>query len=390
VIRGLSKQLTALEVETPQYEGTVSARRGPLHYVKPELVASVRFGGWTDDGTIRFPVFRGLRPDIAPKDCRAAPPAGDDPPLSEGAPETQSGRVLVSNRNKVFWPEDGYTKGDLVDYYAAVAKVMVPFLADRPVVLVRYPDGIYGKSFFQWRAPRGTPDWIETLELRDEEDQEARGTKSVFLINEADALVHIANLGAIPIHVLASRAQDLGCGDFFTIDFDIELSTLPVAVTLAFALRELLDEARLTGYPKTSGKTGLHVLVPVGPNVPFTVTKALAELFGRLIVGMHPDLATMERRVSERGQRVYVDTGQTGRGRTIVAPYSVREVPGATVSTPLAWEELSAALNPKRFDLRSVPLRIEEQGDPMADMLAQRPDVASALARLEERVRGLG
>lgn len=358
--------------------------------VRPELVVGVRFIGWSDDGSLRHPVFRGIRDDVVPSECRAQPPRGDEPELPELPPAaTASGRVVVTNRDKVFWPDDGITKGDLVDYYAEIADVLLSFLRDRPVVLVRHPDGIEGKSFYQWRAPEGTPDWIRRLELRDDDDLEHRGEKSVFLVDDVDALVHIANLGCIPIHVLASRAGDLECGDFFTLDFDVKLATFREAVTLALTLRELLAEAGLTGYPKTSGQSGLHVLVPVGPHVPFTVTKALAELFGRFLVAAHSDIATMERRVSDRGTKVYVDTGQTGRSRTIVAPYSVRAVAGATVSTPLSWDEVHAALDPSRFTLHTVPARVAARGDLFASLLTERPDVAGALSRLEARVKGL-
>ncbi len=351
-LRDLEQRLEALAEDELVAEGHLSDARGKLHPVRPELVVSVRFGGWTEDGSLRHPVFRGIREDIVPTSCRAAPPRGDDPEAIVSAPDQQTKtKVKVSNRDKVFWPDEGLTKGQLCDYYAEVAEVMLPFLRDRPVVLVRYPDGIEGKNFYQWRAPEGTPDWIRTLELRDDEDRDHRGDKSVFLLDDVDALVHVANLGCIPIHVLASRADNLDCGDFFTLDFDVELASFRDGVTLALALRELLEEAGLSGYPKTSGQSGLHVLVPVGPGVPFAVTKALAELFGRLLVASHPEIATMERRVADRGARVYVDTGQTGRSRTIVAPYSVRAVRGATVSTPLAWAEVHAALDPKSFDM---------------------------------------
>jgi bifunctional non-homologous end joining protein LigD len=340
---------------------------------------------------LREPVFRGLREEIDPRACTAAPTGESYDPaeLARPAPPSATTRVVVTNRDKLFWPAEGITKGDLCDYYATLAPVMLPFLKDRPVVLVRHPDGIEGKSFFQWRAPAGTPSWLRTLELRDEEDAAERGTKNVFLLDSVDALVHIANLGAIPIHVLASRAQKLDCGDFFTIDLDLGDNPFRLAATLALTLRELLQEVGLVGYPKTSGQKGLHVLVPVGPDVPFSATKLFAELFGRLLEARHPEIATMERRVSHRGGRVYIDTGQTGRSRTIVAPYSVRAHPGATVSTPLAWPEVHSALDPKRFDLQTVPERIAEHGDPMADMLEQRPDMTSAIAKLEERARGL-
>ncbi len=356
-----------------------------IHWVQPKLVVSVRFAEWTEDGVLRHPVFRGVRDDVEPQDCVAAPAPGDEPEPPDEAQSLEPGRAVVTNRNKVFWPDDGLTKGDLIDYYRAVAPVMLPFLRDRPVVLVRYPDGIVGKSFYQWRAPDKTPPWVRTLELRDEEDQEERGTKSVFLVDDVDTLVHIANLGAIPIHVLASRAGNLSTGDFFTIDFDVELASLREGVTLALTLKELLESSGFVGYLKTSGKSGLHVLVPVGPDVPFQITRTLAELFGLLLVRLHPTIATVERRVSDRGSRVYVDTGQTGRSRTIVAPYSVREVPGGRVSTPLYWQELHAALDPSAYTLLTVPERVLEVGDPMADFGAQRPDIPSALERLRAR-----
>ena len=386
----LFERLSAIEVSTTSAEGELTpAAKGRPHHVRPELVASVRFLGWSDDGHLREPVFRGLREDIDPR-APTAGPTGEsfDPDEAvDAAPASAATQVTVSNRDKIFWPKEGYTKGDLCEYYATIAPVMLPFLRDRPVVLVRYPDGIEGKSFFQWRPPRGTPSFVQTLELRDEEDIENRGTKSVFLVNSVDALVHIANLGAIPIHVLASRAGNLDCGDFFTIDLDLGDNPFKPAATLALSLREILDEVGLVGYPKTSGQRGLHVLVPVGPGIGFEITKALAELFGRLLEARHPDIATMERVVSKRGGKVYIDTGQTGRSRTIVAPYSVRAHPGATVSTPLRWEEVHASLDPRRFNIVSVPTRVAEQGDPMAGALSERPDVLGAIQKLEARVR---
>jgi bifunctional non-homologous end joining protein LigD len=388
----LLELLSPLEVDEPTAEGAFTpAAKGRPHHVRPELVASIRFTGFSDGGHLREPVFVGLRADVHPHACTTGP-SGESFDVDQIAASTPSAstRVVVTNRDKMFWPKEGYTKGDLCDYYATIAPAMLPFLADRPVVLVRYPDGIEGKNFFQWRAPAGTPTWLATLELRDEEDAQERGKKSVFLLNSVDALVHIANLGAIPIHVLASRASDLACGDFFTLDLDLGENPFRLAATLALSLRTLLQDVGFVGYPKTSGQKGLHVLVPVGPGVSFTATKALAELFGRLLEAKHPDISTMERRVSQRGGKVYIDTGQTGRGRTIVAPYSARAYPGATVSTPLRWEEVHASLDPKRFTIVSVPTRLVEHGDPMSDMLEQRPDVAGAIRMLEERARASG
>jgi bifunctional non-homologous end joining protein LigD len=187
--------------------------------------------------------------------------------------------------------------------------------------------------------------------------------------------------------VLASRETSRDSCDFITIDFDVGERSFRDAVVLGIALRELLDELGLVGFPKTSGQKGLHVLVPLGPGVGFDAAKLLVELVGRLVTDTHPEIATMERRVGKRGPRVYVDTGQTGQSRTIVAPYSVRAHPGATVSTPLYWEELHVALDPNRFTMMTLPARIAESGDPMRGFFDEKPDVAAAVRRLERKLR---
>ncbi len=373
--------------------------QGERIWVEPKLVVRIEYMQWTPDERLRMAVFVAIREDLEPEECRAAPPedaaaepvepdqAEPEPDGAEGTPEAshtdspnQASRVSLSNRDKVFWPSEGYTKGDMLDYYAAISDTLLPHLRERPVMLVRYPDGINGKSFYQWNVPRGTPDWIRTLSLRDEERDGK--TVATFLVDSADALLHIVNLGCIPLHVLACRGNDLESCDFLTIDFDLGEQPLHQGIKLALSLRELLDELSLTGYPKTSGQSGLHVFIPLGPRVSFDTAKALVELIGRLLQLRHPDISTMERRVSERRGRVYIDTGQTGRSRTIVAPYSVRAYPGASVSTPLYWEEVHMALDPRQLTMFSVPTRVLERGDPMEGLLAARPDIPSAVVRL--------
>src|SRR5262249_6771526 len=154
------------------------------------------------------------------------------------------------------------------------------------------------------------------------------------------ALLYIANLGAIPIHIIAARSPHLNECDFVTFDFDVERATLADGIVLARYLREILSSIGLEGFAKTSGQSGLHVLVPVGPGISFAAARAFADLLGQMLCREHPNIATMERRIADRGARVYVDTGQTGRSRTIVAPYSVRAQPGATISTPLEWDDV--------------------------------------------------
>jgi bifunctional non-homologous end joining protein LigD len=362
-------------------------------WVRPELVVNVRFLGFTEgEARLRAPVFRGLASDRAPGDCRAAPPSERIVELPEklaepSAPAVSSAerRVAITNPNKLFWPNEGYTKGDLCAYYAAVAEVMLPFLHERPVVLVRYPDGILGKHFYQWNVPVGTPDWIERIELVDEDEPGAQ-KKTLFLVDSADALVHIANLGCIPLHVLGAQRGSLDQCDFLTVDFDLGERPFSDAVRLALDLKAILDDSGLIGFPKTSGQKGLHVLIPLGPGIHFDTAKLLVELLGRLVTEKNPTIATMERRVSQRGSRVYVDTGQTGPSRTIVAPYSVRAYPGATVSAPIRWQELHVALDTSRFTLITLPDRIQALGDPFAGFMSTRPDVPASVLALSKHL----
>lgn len=396
----LLARLGPLVTTTPTAEGDYQpAPKGRTH-VRPELVTNVRFLGWSEDGHARFPVFRGLREDLPPTACTAIPHADGD--AERRAPETvvedanapaapselptstqarPMARFSVTNRNKIFWPELGLTKGDLVAYYEAVAPVLLPYLKDRPVVLVRYPDGVHGKSFFQWNVPVGLPSWVQTMTMPARRDD--KHTKTVFLVRDTDSLLYLANLACIPIHILAFRTGAVyeAC-DFLTLDFDLKGASFTIAIDLARSLHEILEAIGLPGFPKTSGQTGLHVLVPLGPGVSFDTAKALADLLGRLLVERHPRTATMERIVEKRGGKVLVDTGQTGPARTIVAPYSVRASPRATVSTPVTWDEVTPALDPALFTMQAVAERTRSLGDPMASMLGTEPDVASAVARL--------
>jgi bifunctional non-homologous end joining protein LigD len=395
-IEVLLARLSSLIVDESAAVGELEPAPRGRTFVKPEVVVNVRYGGWTDDGRLRHPVFRGIRDDVAPASCTAAPsskeelaelPAVGAPaaPASEPAAAAVVSHVQVTNGKKIFWPDDKLSKRDLCDYYTRMAGAILPYLYDRPVVLVRYPDGIAGKSFYQWNVPLGTPSWVKTVSIVRDEDE---GRKvECFLVNDADTLLYIANLGCIPIHVLAARSRSLDKCDFITFDFDIGQSPIAHAVELAISLRAILGELGLIGYPKTSGQSGLHVLVPMGAGISFATARALVELIGRLLEKQHPTIGTMERRINQRGQRVYIDTGQTGRSRTIVAPYSVRAHKGATVSTPLDWDEVGATLSPTRWSMLSVPDRVAERGDPMRPMLDEKPDVPRAVARLEAIVQ---
>lgn len=417
----LFERLSDQVIPEPACEGEFLKAPAGRDYVRPVVVVRVRFLAFHEDGRVRHPVFLGIADDRHPRDCTARPEPAEgappDAPLEDepgalatraedprpsappGADQASPSNALdgppipaVTNRGKVFWPDEGITKGDLVDYYRTIAPWLLPYLRDRPIMLVRYPDGIRGKSFYQWNVPHGMPKWVKSVSLAKhafEPTEEGGPEKHVFVIDRVESLVYIANLACIPVHVLASRVTSPALADFLTIDFDVNLASLREAIVLAKTLREILDEVGLQGFPKTSGQTGLHVFVPLfGGGVSPRAARTMADLFGRLITDRHPDIATMERTVSKRGPRVYVDTGQTGPSRTIVAPYSVRATPGARVSTPLSWDEVHEGLDPGGFTMRTVPARLESIGDPMAPLLEARPDLPRAMAALERLLTG--
>ncbi|HET8540081.1 MAG TPA: DNA ligase D [Anaeromyxobacter sp.] len=368
---------------TPPCSGPVP--RGAANtWVEPRLVVEVRFKEWTADGLLRHPVFVRVREDKRPEEAaREGLPREDPPPVPAPAAARDERKVEVTNADKVFFPGEGITKGEVVAYYREIAPFMLPFLADRPLVLTRFPDGIEGKSFFQKDAPEWRPRWIRTVTIRSEERDLEH-----FLVDDADGLAWIANLGAIPIHVLASRAGALERPDWCVVDLDPKEAPFAHVVRLARALRDLCRAVGLPSYPKTTGQKGLHVLVPLGGQLTHAQARTLGELLSRTIEREHPDVATTARAVGARGGRVYLDYLQNGMGKTIAAPYAVRPRPGAPVSTPLRWSEVDDRLDPARFTIRTVPARARRlRSDPLLSVLGEKPDLLAALERLAARLR---
>jgi bifunctional non-homologous end joining protein LigD len=384
-IDALLERTRPLGAAGPTAEGRLEPAARGRTFLRPGVVVRVRFSGWTDDGRLRHPVFVGIAPDKSPADCTARPPGSDVPPVAVADAKPAASRGLApTHPDKVFWPEEGITKNDLFRYYEAIAPVLLPYLAERPIVLVRYPDGIAKEHFYQWNVPRGTPSWVRTCELS---KGDAGGTRATaFLVDDADTLLYIVNLGAIPIHVLARRATHSAC-DFLTFDFDLGKGPVGPLIDMALGLRALLEDAGLVGFSKTSGQSGLHVLVPLGPGISFATARAMVALLGRILEGRYAQTATMERRVADRGGKVYIDTGQTGPSRTIVSPYSVRAHPGATVSTPVFWDELDPRRPLPSFSMADVLARVRDRGDPMRDLMVAKADVPAAVAALGQLVR---
>ncbi len=379
-------------------------------WVEPELVAEVKFTEWTPDGVLRHPVFVRFRGDKSVKDVVRqeggrveertggpepgnveAPESGHRPPVrrSAGPPSSSPAgppdapALQLSNLKKIYWPEDGYTKGDLIAYYKAIAPRLLPYLIDRPLVLTRYPDGIHGKSFYQKDAPAFAPDWIRTVGIWSEDTQrEIR----FFVVESEDALLYIANMGSIPLHLWASRAATLERPDWCVIDLDPKEAPFSDVITVAQVLHELCEDVDLPHFVKTTGKTGLHILLPLGRQCTYEQSRVLGELLARLVIRKLPKITTITRQVERRGAKVYLDYLQNRFGQTIVAPFSVRPLPGATVSMPLLWQEVDDNLDPRNYTIANAVTRMEALGeDPCLPVIEMQPDLGGVLERLAKK-----
>jgi bifunctional non-homologous end joining protein LigD len=386
-LMAISRDLLADRLKAPPCHGPVPKERGQV-WVTPRLVVEVRFKDWTKDGVLREPRFLRLRDDKPLTDCDLLPPTETPPaPEATAATRTESGprEVRLTNLDKVFWPAEGYVKGDLVEYYREIAPVLVPYLADRPVVLTRYPDGIDGKSFFQKNAPEFAPGWVRTERFFSEESQREI---DMFVCDDAETLVYLANSGTIPLHIGASRVSASGRPDWSLLDLDPKEAPFAHVVEIALAARALCRDLGLPLFVKTSGQSGLHLLIPLGGQISHAQSKQLAELLARTLAHEHPDRATVARPIAARQGRVYLDFGQNGAGRLMAAPYCIRARPGAPVSTPLKWAEVTKDLDPRAFTIRSVPARLRRlKKDPLRDVLSLAPDLSGALARLDRRMK---
>jgi bifunctional non-homologous end joining protein LigD len=372
-------RLEAMRRDGPPCGGPVPAG-GENVWVEPRLVVEVRYKEWTAERLLRQPVFLRFRDDKPLEECRLEEMEEPPPPPEPPAPEPNERKVPFTNLGKVFWPEEGYTKGDLIEYYRAVSPWLLNYLRDRPLVLTRYPDGIAGKSFFQKDAPGFAPGWIRLERVWSEDGQREI---DYFIADEVDSLLYIINLGTIPLHVWASRSTDLPHPDWCILDLDPKQAPFAHVVRVAREVRALAEEMELPTFVKTTGSTGLHVLVPLAGMLTFEQTKTLGELLARVTADRLPEIATTVRLPRDRGGRVYVDYLQNGHGKLLVSPFSVRPVPGARVSAPLLWDEVDDTLDIARFTMRTVPERMERLGsDPLAAVLRERPDLESALARL--------
>jgi bifunctional non-homologous end joining protein LigD len=394
-LKYIYSKLEPLITKKNPFVGSVRALRDVI-WVKPELVADIKFLEFTPEGLLRAPVFVGLRSDKDPKSCVREIPE-DEPeavkrgPLIPAKPPTNmtveiGGRSLkFTNLSKVLYPRDGITKRDLINYYDAVADLLIPHLRDRPLSLKRYPNGIDHAFFFQKDAEDKVPDWVRLEPIFSEHNQD----KIHYIIcNDRATLLYLANLACIDQNPWMSRLGTLDNPDFAIIDLDpTEGCPYCQIVEAAQIVKKKLDALGIQGYPKTTGGDGMHIYIPLDPVYTFEQVRSFAELLSILTIRENPGLFTTPRAVSQRKKaKVYFDYLQISSAKTIATAYVPRAYPGAPVSAPLDWSEVKKGLDPSQFNIHNVLDRFEKVGDLFEPVLTNKQKLETALEKVSQLV----
>ena len=352
-------------------------RKSDVVWVEPKLVCEVEFVEWTHDGRLRAPSYKGLREDKSAEEVRREQPLPDR--ITKGNRE-----LKLSNLDKVFFPVERITKGDLLAYYRDVAPVLVPHLKDRPFTMVRWPDGIEGGRFFQKDAPSHMPEWIPRYRALVSTRESPRQKKwmNFALVNDELALLWMVNMGCIDMNAWYSRVDKPERPDFVLFDLDPSPDVgFAETVQVTLLVKQALDAFGLVGFPKTSSADGMHVLVPIERRYTYDDTRQFAEIVAGAIARTNRGLATTEWTKSKR-RGVLIDANQNGEGKTIASVYSVRPRPGAPVSTPLRWDEVNEELDPLSFTIDVVRERVRRHGDLFEGVLTTKQRLTDALKSL--------
>lgn len=389
LLASIMQQMEPLITKEKPVEGDTGYDRVAT-WVKPKLVCEVTMTEYTNDGIVRHPVFKGMREDKKPTETRPETPVdeGQTYQITKGGSrkkeliiKTPEGPVTITNSTKVLWPDEGYTKADLAEYYHSVSKYILPYLKDRPQSLHRHPNGIHDKGFFQkdW-GDDALPDFVESQDIYSESNR--KEIKYLLCQNQA-TLLYLANLGCIELNPWNSTVQDLHKPTWIVIDLDPADNPFHQVVEAAQATKEVLDRAGVKGYPKTSGSTGIHIYIPLGGRYDYEQAGQFAHLIATLVNDLLPGTTSTVRSVKARGNMIYLDYLQNRMGQTLAAPYCLRPRPEATASAPLEWSEVKKGLSPHDFTIKNMLQRIERKGDLFAPVLGKGIDIAKALKKLE-------
>ena len=359
--------------------------RKPI-WMHPELICEVNFSEWTSGGSMRQPVFKGMRTDKLPREIHQEDEKKFEPKKQEE--KAPSGELLkvngydvpISNLDKVYWPEEGITKYDLIDYYLKIAEVILPFLKDRPQNLHRHPEGIHHKGFFQKDIASIFPHWLDTVKVFSKS-----GEKEIeyLLCQHEAALLYMANLGCIEINPWNSKGSDLDRPDYSVIDIDpSDTNTFEESIEVAMVAYSILNRASIPGYCKTSGSTGIHIYLPLAAKYTYEEARDFTKLLCYFIHEELPKLTSMERKVDKRKGKIYLDYLQNRKGQTLACAYCVRPKPGAPVSAPLEWNEVKPGLKMEDFNIFTMKNRIKEKPNLFQGILQKGLDMAAAIEKL--------
>lgn len=390
-------------------------------WLKPELVCEIEFAEITGDGKVRQASFKGMRSDKNPKEVvmeieadtqevveeadlkSAIIQAADDKPKPAAAkaskPKSQKipsnlllttkndteekkidGHLLkFTHLNKLYWPEDGITKRDMFNYYHQVAPFMVPYLKDRPMSLNRFPGGIHGESFYQKNVKDKAPEWAKTMPHTNGEGED----KDYLLGNDEATLLWMATLGCIEMNPWFSRAQSPDNPDYCVIDLDPDKQHFDQVIQAAQEVKKVLDAIDVPSFPKTSGSTGMHIYIPLGAKYTYEQSQLFANIIVKLVHQQIPEFTTLERMISNRQGKMYLDFLQNRPGATIAGVYSLRPKPGATVSMPVTWDEVKPGLTMKHFTIHNAIDRMKETGDLFTGVLGEGIDLAKTIKKAQ-------
>ena len=402
--------------EIPEYNKPSRFRPDPpkaeVTWVKPKIVAEISYRELTSDGSLRHPSFRGLREDKdaakvfwekpiptekAVKNKKTSPMANtvirspkktDRKTLLNPTDETQTRSInghelKFTNLSKLYWPKEKITKRDMLNYYYQVAPYMLPYMKDRPQSLNRHPNGINGKSFYQKDVTGKVPDWIELFPYHSEEDDR---DKNFLVCTDEASLLYIASLGCIEMNPWSSRIQSPDNPDWCIVDLDPSAkNTFDQVIEAAQVTKKVLDAAGIKSYCKTSGSTGLHIYIPLGAKYTYEQSKEFARIIVKIVNAEIPSFTTIERQVSKRRGKMYLDFLQNRPQATLATAYSVRPKPKASVSTPLYWEEVVKGLKIQDFTIANIPQRLKKEGDLFKPVLGKGIDMLKALDKLNKQ-----
>lgn len=289
--------------------------------------------------------------------------------------------VELSNLDKVYFPKEKFTKGDVIDYYRSIAKVILPYLKDRPENLNRHPNGIHGESFYQKDVDHQGPDWVRTIGIHSESNNK---TVRYLICDDEATLTYMANLGCIEINPWHSRSEAIGHPDYCLIDLDPQVKDFDLVIETAQVVHKILEKAGAKHYVKTTGKRGIHILIPLGAQYTYEESRHFAELVVNLVHAELPKTTSLERHPAKRRGKIYLDYLQNSKGQTMAAPYCLRPVEGLQVSTPLDWSEVKPGMRPSDFTVHNIHKRLEKNGDLLKGLLGKGIDLEAALKKLEQ------